>query len=215
MTWVLDHVGELLATSAEHLWLALVPVLVGLLISLPLGAAAARWRVLRRILVPAFGLLYTVPSLALFVVMPALLGTRILDPINVQAALTIYTVALLVRAISDALAAVPGETIAAANAMGFGQLRRFATVELPLALPVLFAGVRVAAVSNISLVSVGAIIGVGGLGYYITHGAQLALPNYSEIVAGIVLIVVLALLVDLLLSVLARAVTPWTRAVGR
>jgi len=80
---------------------------------------------------------------------------------------------------------------------------------------VLFAGVRVAAVSNISLVSVGAIIGVGGLGYYITHGAQLALPNYSEIVAGIVLIVVLALLVDLLLSVLARAVTPWTRAVGR
>ncbi|HEV2779685.1 MAG TPA: ABC transporter permease subunit [Actinophytocola sp.] len=215
MRWVLDHAGELLDTTWEHLGLALIPVLVGLLISVPLGWAAHRWRAARAILVPASSLLYTIPSLALFVLMPLLLGTRILDPLNVQAALTIYTVALLVRSVADALDAVPGETIAAATAVGYGAVRRFFAVELPLSLPVLIAGVRVAAVSNISLVSVGAIIGVGGLGFYLTHGSQLSPPNYAEIVAGLVLIVVLALVVDALLVVLGRWLTPWTRARGR
>jgi osmoprotectant transport system permease protein len=212
MRWVLDHLDELLVTTWDHLGLALIPVLVGLLISLPLGWAAHRWRLARTILVPFSGLLYTIPSLALFVLMPLVLGTQILDPLNVQVALTIYTVALLVRSVADALDAVPGDTIAAATAMGFGQVRRFFAVELPLAIPVLIAGIRVAAVSNISLVSVGAIIGVGGLGFYLTHGSQLAPPNYSEIVAGIALIVLLALVIDGLLALLGRYLTPWTRA---
>jgi osmoprotectant transport system permease protein len=212
MRWILDHLDELLDTSWQHLKLALIPVLVGLLLSIPLGWVAHRSRLARAILVPASSLLYTIPSLALFVLMPLILGTRILDPINVQAALTVYTVALLVRSVADALDAVPKDTIAAATAIGYGPVRRFAAVEFPLSLPVLIAGVRVAAVSNISLVSVGAIIGVGGLGFYLTHGRQLTPPNYDEIVAGIVLIVLLALLVDAVLVIVGRLITPWTRA---
>jgi osmoprotectant transport system permease protein len=215
MRWVLDHLAELLATTWDHLGLALIPVLVGLLISLPLGWLAHRSRVARAILVPVSSLLYTIPSLALFVLMPLLLGTKILDPVNVQAALTIYTVALLVRSVADALDAVPSEVIAAATAIGFGPARRFFAVEFPLSVPVLVAGIRVAAVSNISLVSVGAIIGVGGLGFYITHGSQLSPANYDEIIAGIVLIVVLALLVDGVLVLAGRFLTPWTRARSR
>jgi osmoprotectant transport system permease protein len=210
MRWVLDHVSELLSTTWDHLGLALIPVLVGLVISIPLGWVAHRWRVARAILVPVSSLLYTIPSLALFVIMPLILGTKILDPINVQAALTIYTIALLVRSVADSLDAVPGETIAAATAIGYGSVRRFFAVEFPLSIPVLLAGIRVAAVSNIALVSVGAIIGVGGLGYYITHGQQLS--NYPEIIAAIVLIMVLALLVDAVLVVVGRYLTPWTRA---
>jgi osmoprotectant transport system permease protein len=212
MRWVFDHLDELLATTWDHLGLALLPVLAGLLISLPLGWVAHRWRLARAILVPVSGLLYTIPSLALFVLMPLVLGTKILDPLNVQVALTIYTIALLVRSGADALDAVPGDTISAATAIGFGAARRFFAVELPLSVPVLISGIRVAAVSNIALVSVGAIIGVGGLGFYLTHGAQLAPPNYSEIIAGIVLIVLLALIVDGALALLGRFLTPWARA---
>ncbi|MGQ0842131.1 ABC transporter permease [Actinokineospora sp.] len=210
MTWVLDHLDDLFSVSLDHLWLALVPVLAGLILSLPLGWAASRWRLARLILVPAAGLLYTIPSLALFVMMPLILGTQILDPINVQVALTVYTVALLVRSVADALAAVPVSVTAAATAMGYRAAGRFFAVELPLAVPVLVAGLRVAAVSNISLVSVGALIGVGGLGAFLTEGFQRT--NYSEIVAGIVLILVLALIVDALLAIAGRLLTPWVKA---
>ena len=215
MRWILDHLGELMSTTWEHVGLALIPVLIGLVASVPLGWVAHRWRVVRAILVPATSLLYTIPSLALFVLMPLILGTKILDKVNVQAALTLYTVALLVRSVADALDAVPGEVIAAATAIGYGQVRRFFAVEFPLSVPVLMAGLRVAAVSNIALVSVGAIIGVGGLGYYITHGSQFALPNYAEIIVGIVLIVVLALVVDGILVLIGRYLTPWTRVRSR
>jgi osmoprotectant transport system permease protein len=212
MSWVLDHLDVLFSVSLEHLWLALVPVVVGLLISLPLGWMASRWRLAKSILVPAAGMLYTIPSLALFVLMPLILGTRILDPLNVQAALTIYTVALLVRSVADALAAVPPAVTAAATAMGYRPLGRFFAVELPLAVPVLLAGVRVAAVSNISLVSVGALIGVGGLGGFFTEGYQRG--NQAEIIAAIVAILVLALLVEIVLVITGRVFTPWVRAGG-
>jgi osmoprotectant transport system permease protein len=209
VNWVIDHLGDLGRVSVQHLWLALVPVVAGLLISLPLGWAAARWRIARLVLVPAAGLLYTIPSLALFVMMPLIIGTQILDPLNVQVALTVYTVALLVRAVADALSAVPESVTAAATAMGYRGAGRFFAVELPLAVPVLIAGVRVAAVSNISLVSVGALIGVGGLGGFLTEGFQRT--NYAEIIAGIVLILLLALIVDAILNVAGRLLTPWAR----
>ena len=210
MRWVFDHLDELLSTSWDHLGLALIPVLIGLVISVPLGWVSHRWKLARSILVPASSLLYTIPSLALFVLMPLILGTRILDTTNVPAALTLYTIALLVRSVADALDAVPRDTIAAATAIGFGPTRRFFAVEFPLSVPVLLAGVRVAAVSNIALVSVGAIIGIGGLGQYITDGQQR--NNYPEIIAAIVLIMVLALLVDAVLVAVGRYLTPWTRA---
>jgi osmoprotectant transport system permease protein len=155
------------------------------------------------------GVLYSIPSLALFVVLPGILGTRILSEINIVVALTIYTVALLVRTIADALAAVPGLVIAAATAMGYRPARRFLDIELPLAIPVLIAGLRVATVASISLVSVGALIGVGGLGEFFTEGFQLQFP--TEIVTGIALIVLLALAGDAVLLVIGRILTPWNR----
>ena len=128
---------------------------------------------------------------------------------NVIVALTIYTVALLVRSIADALAAVPRMVVAAATAMGFRPGRRFVEVELPLSVPVLIAGLRVATVSNISLVSVGALIGVGGLGELFTDGYQRNFP--TEILTGVVLTVLLALAADAALLGIGRLVTPWER----
>jgi osmoprotectant transport system permease protein len=202
-----DRIGLLLV---EHVRLALIPVLVGLLIAVPLGWLCNRNPRAKAFLVPAAGVLYTVPSLALFVVLPGILGTRILSEINIVVALTIYTVALLVRTVADALAAVPGLVVAAATAMGYRPARRFFDVELPLAVPVLIAGLRVATVSNISLVSVGALIGVGGLGELFTEGFQLNFP--TEIVTGIVLIMLLAFLGDALLLGIGHFATPWAKA---
>lgn len=193
----------------EHVYLAIVPVLVGLVIAVPLGSAVRSRKVLRNGVQGTANVLYTIPSLALFVVMPGILGTGILDPLNVVVALTVYTAALLIRPVMDALDAVPAHVVAAATAMGYRPARRFAAVELPLAVPVLIAGVRVATVSNISLVSVGALIGVGGLGQLFTEGFQTRYE--APILIGIVLTLVLALVVDLLLVALRRGLTPWTR----
>ena len=183
---------------------------------MPLGWLANRNTVLRSTLLNVSGLLYTVPSLALFVLLPPLLGTGILNPANVIVALTIYTVALLVRTVADGLAAVPSAVVNSATAMGYTSLRRFISVELPMAVPVILAGLRVAAVSAISLVTVGAVIGFGGLGKMFTDAFQRDIP--AETIAGIVLVLLLALAVDGLIVLIGRALTPWTRvgsAVGR
>lgn len=208
-SWIPRNLEQILGLLGEHVVLALVPVLAGLILAVPLGWLANRNRIARSILVPAAGLLYTIPSLALFILLPGILGTRILDPTNVVVALALYTVALLVRSVADALAAVPAMVVAAATAMGFRPGRRFVEVELPLAVPVLIAGLRVAAVSNISLVSVGALIGVGGLGQLFTEGFQRNFP--TQIITGIFLTVALALLIDGLLLLVGRLVTPWER----
>src|SRR5262249_11723786 len=142
-------VAELLG---EHLILALPPLLIGLVVAVLLGWAATRKRWLRAVVFGSATVVYTVPALALFVIMPGLLGTRILDRVNVLVALTLYTVALRVRPVVDALDTLPAPVVAAATAMGYSSLRRFAAVELPMSVPVLAAGVRVASVSNISLV---------------------------------------------------------------
>jgi len=207
--WIPRNTDLIVRLLGVHTLLALIPVVIGLVIAVPLGWLASRNPGLRSVLIPAASVLYTIPSLAVFIVLPAVLGTQILDPLNVVVALTIYTVALLVRSVSDALAAVPALVVAAATAMGYKPGRRFVSVELPLAVPVLVAGLRVAAVSNISLVSVGALIGVGGLGQLFTEGYQRDFP--TEILTGIVLIVALALVVDGLLVLAGRFATPWTR----
>jgi osmoprotectant transport system permease protein len=211
--WIPRNAGLILSLLGEHLVLSLVPVIIGLLLAIPLGWLANRSVLARAILIPSAGVLYTIPSLVLFIVLPSILGTKILDPINVVVALAIYTVALLVRSVADALAAVPSMVVAAATAMGFRPARRFVAVEFPLAIPVLIAGLRVATVSNISLVSVGALIGVGGLGQLFTDGYQRDFP--TEIVTGIVLSMVLALLADALLLSVGRFATPWSRAGSR
>ncbi|HZG91341.1 MAG TPA: ABC transporter permease [Pseudonocardia sp.] len=210
MTWVLGNLELIGSLIVEHLGFALPPVLIGLALAVPLGWLANRTRAGRTVVINLAGLLYTVPSLALFVILPAILGTGILDPLNVIIALTVYTLALLVRTVADALSAVPPMVVDSATAMGYRPLRRFLAVELPLAVPVVLAGVRVAAVSSISLVTVGSVIGFGGLGKMFTDGFQRDIP--AEIIAGIVLVLLIALLIDGLLLLIGRALTPWTRA---
>ena len=146
----------MLDLAVRHLYLAGVPLLIGLLLALPLGWLARRYRPLYPPLIIGTGLLYTIPSLALFILMPGFIGTQILDPVNVLIAMTVYTIALLVRTVADGLGAVPDDVNQAATAMGYGRVARFFKVELPLAVPVISAGLRVAAVSNVSIVSVAA-----------------------------------------------------------
>jgi osmoprotectant transport system permease protein len=212
MTWFLDHVDDVLTLAREHVYLAGLPLLLGLLIALPLGWLARRYPPLYTPFTAGFGLLYTIPSLALFILLPGILGTRILDRNNVLVAMTIYTVALLVRTVADALASVPEDVTQAATAMGFTRVRRFFAVELPLAVPVIAAGMRVAAVSNVSIVSVAAAIGIPQLGLLFTDG--FARTFYDPIIVGLVACFVLALAFDLVILAVARVLTPWQRAGG-
>ncbi|WP_181773015.1 ABC transporter permease [Amycolatopsis pittospori] len=197
--------GDLL----DHIYLSLVPLVLGLVIAVLAGWLGHRFAAVRSVLLVVSNLLYTIPSLALFVVIPGIIGSKILDSVNVIVALTVYTAALLVRPVLDALDAVPPHVVAAATAVGYKPARKFLTVELPLSVPVLAAGVRVASVSNISLVSVGALIGTGGLGVLFTDGFQR--EYFSPIVVGIVATLLLALIVDLLLVRLRDLLTPWDR----
>ncbi len=208
-----ENSDEIIGWLGWHARLSALPLVIGLLIALPLGWLARRYRWLYPPLVTVAGLLYTIPSLALFILLPGLLKTRILDPSNVVVALTVYTVALLVRVVADALAAVPDEVLQAATAMGYRRIGRLLRVELPIAVPVIAAGLRVAAVSNVSLVSVAALIGVPELGQLFTNGFQLSYQ--TPILLGIVLSVLLALAFDTVIQLVARALTPWRRAVTR
>ena len=201
--------AELGGLMLRHLYLAGVPLLVGLVISLPLGWLATRVRWLGPPLVAGTGLMYTIPSLALFILLPLVLGTQILDDANVLVAMTIYAVALLTRTVADGFASVPEHVRQAATAMGFGELRRVVSVDLPLAVPVVAAGLRVAAVSNVSMVSVAALIGVSQLGSLFTDGFNR--NAMGPIVVGVVASVVLALLLDATIALLARLLTPWLR----
>jgi osmoprotectant transport system permease protein len=209
MDWVLGHLDDIGSYTVQHAWLAGVPLLLGLVLAVPLGWLSRQYRWLYTPLVVGTGLLYTIPSLALFILMPLLLGTTILDPLNVVVAMTIYTLALLVRTVADALRSVPDSVIASATAMGLRPLRRLFTVELPLAVPVISAGMRVAAVSNVSIVSVAALIGVPQLGSLFTDGFQR--DFLDPILAGLAACVLLALLFDLLIVLATRLLTPWLR----
>jgi osmoprotectant transport system permease protein len=212
MTWFVDHLDDVLTRTGQHVYLAGVPLVLGLLIALPLGWLARRYKVLYAPFTAGFGLLYTIPSLALFVLLPGLLGTRILDNVNVVVAMTLYTVALLVRTVADGLGAVPDHVQQAATAMGYTRGRRFFAVELPLAVPVISAGMRVAAVSNVSIVSVATILGIPQLGLFFSDGFNR--DFLDPLVVGIVACVVLALLFDAVILVVTRWVTPWVRATG-
>ncbi|MBD2760440.1 ABC transporter permease [Yimella sp. cx-573] len=213
MNFVQDNWSDILQRAWQHTLLAGLPLIFGLVLALPLGWLAVsrpRWR---NVMVAGSGLLYTIPSLALFIIMPLFLGTGILSPWNVIAAMTVYTLALLVRTVADGLDAVPSSVTAAATAMGMKPLQRLLKVQLPLAVPVIASGLRVAAVSNVSIVSVASLIGVSQLGYYLTHGRQL---DYStEIWVGIAACLVLALIFDLMIQMVARMLTPWRKVVTK
>ena len=212
MTWLADNWRTVLDLARDHLYLAGVPLVIGLVLSLPLGWAAKRWPRSYPAIITTTGLLYTIPSLALFVIMPIILGTKILDPVNVVVAMTIYTVALLVRTVADGLKAMPDHIEQAATAMGYKGVRRLFGVELPLAVPVIASGLRVAAVSNVSIVSVASLIGVAQLGDLLVDGYNRVI--WGELVTGVVACIVLALFLDGVIVVGTRVLTPWRRAQG-
>jgi len=213
MDWFWANTEMISRLTALHLFQAVVPLVLGLLIAVPLAQFARLHRFAGGAILGSSAILYTIPSLALFVLLPVILGTRVLDITNVVVALTIYAVALLVRSTVDALNSVDDDVRQAATAMGYRPLRRFFAVDLPLSLPVLFAGLRVISVSNMSLVSVGALLGIDSLGRLFMDGLYRNFP--TEIVIGIALILLLALVLDLVLVLAQRLLTPWSRAVKR
>ncbi|NNG20711.1 ABC transporter permease [Naumannella sp. ID2617S] len=206
-TWLQANTSEIVGRTGEHVVLSLLPVLIGLVLALPAGYLVSRSGRAAGAWLAVLGLLYAIPSIAMFVLMPMILGTRMLDPANVVAALSVYAFALLVRNVSDGFRAVDETVRQSAVAMGYGPVRRVLGVELPLAMPVIFSGLRVATVSNISLVSVGAVIGMGALGEYFTQGFDQGFA--TPIVIAMVLILVLALVADGLILFLQRVFLPW------
>jgi osmoprotectant transport system permease protein len=210
MAWVWNNLPQIWQLTLAHAALSVPPILIGLVLSIPLGYWASRSRVARAVLLSIGGLLYTIPSLALVVLVPVVLGLALLNPANVVFALSIYAVAIMIRSAADAFASVSADVRESATAIGFSAVQRFFAIELPLAVPVLVAGLRVVSVSTVSLVTVGAFIGVDSLGTLFTDSFQRDIP--AEAVAGIVGVLVIAAVFDVVLSLVGRAVTPWTRA---
>jgi osmoprotectant transport system permease protein len=210
MHYLFTHLDDAWALTVIHLRLSLVPVLIGLAIAVPLGVLVQRAPIPRRLTTATASVVFTIPSLALFVVLPTIIGTRILDEANVIVALTAYTAALLVRAVIEALDAVPAQVSDAATAVGYPPIKRMLKVELPLSIPILIAGLRVVVVTNIAMVSVGSVIGIGGLGTWFTDGYQT--DKSDQIVAGIIALFVLAIVIDVLIVLAGRLATPWERA---
>ena len=209
MNWVVNNLDLIADLSVEHIRLAIPPILLGFVISIPIGWLAFRFKLTRGLLLTLAGLLFTIPSLALLVILPPLLGISALSDANLTIALTIYAVAIMARSVADALGSVDPAVRQSATAVGYGSWRLFWAVEFPLAGPVILAGLRVAAVSTISLVTVGILIGTESLGYLFTNGYQRGIV--AEIFAGVVMVVVIALVVDYLLVLLGRLLMPWTR----
>lgn len=210
MTWLFDNFDYVWSLTLRHVWLSAVPIVLGFLIALPIGWYANRHPRLRGALLSGGSVLYTIPSLPLFVIIPGIVGLGILSPVNVIIALTIYAVAIMVRSASDAFGSVSPAVLDSASASGFSSAQRALRVELPLAGPVLLAGVRVVSVSTVSLVSVGALIGVSSLGSLFTDGYNR--DFMTEIVIGVGATVLVALFFDLVLVLLGRLLLPWASA---
>ncbi|WP_405582903.1 ABC transporter permease [Streptomyces sp. NBC_01190] len=196
---------ELTDATVQHIWLTAVSVAIGLLVAFPLALTARRWRPLAGPVLAVTTVLYTVPSLAMFSLLLPFFG---ISPSLVVTGLVLYSLTILVRNILAGLAAVPEDVREAARAMGYGPLRQLLTVELPLALPALMAGLRIATVSTVALTTVGAIIDYGGLGNLLVAGIS---SNFkAQVLAASVLCVVIALAADALLLGVQWLITPWT-----
>ncbi len=209
MSWTANNLDLILELSIRHARLAVIPIVVSFLLSIPLGWLANRNRTLRSFVIGGGSLLYTIPSLPLFVMLPLVLPTRVLDETNLVVALSIYGVAIMARSAADALASVEAPTLDASTAMGFSTVSRFFRVELPLAGPVLLAGIRVVSVSTIALVSVGVIIGSRNLGTLFLNGKQRGI--LEEVVVGIGMSLLLALIFDVLIVLAGRLLMPWNQ----
>jgi osmoprotectant transport system permease protein len=203
-SWISSNGALIWQLTWENAKLGVLSALYGLVISLPLGIIAARWRWFYPPALTVINVLYAVPSLALFIALIPAFG---LTDTTVIIALTVFSLCVILPNVVAGLRGVPPAVTQAATAMGYRPLRRLVTVELPLAVPVILAGLRVAVVAGISLASVGQLIGVSSLGYLFIDGLQRSFP--TEIYVGLVLVIALALACDLILVAVKRALTPW------
>jgi osmoprotectant transport system permease protein len=206
-SWVGDHADDIRAALLQHVELTGVPVLLGSLLAFPLALAAIRWPRMYGPILGFTGVLFTIPSLALFILLIPFTGLSLATPLI---GLTIYTLLILVRNMVEGLRGVDREVREAAQAMGYTRFRQLFGVELPLALPVIIAGLRIATVTTIGLVTVTALIGWGGLGQLFLQGFTLDFA--TPIVVGLVLSAALAVGADLLLVGVQRGLTPWARS---
>lgn len=219
MNWALTNSDRILDLLWQHTWISALAIGLGFALALPVGWAAyslRRSRIsglgrLSGLIISFSSLLYTIPSLPLFVILPTILGLGWLNPINVLIALVIYAFALMVRGVVDALHSVPESVLNSSIAAGFNTIQRSLYVTLPLAGPVILATLRVVSVSTVSLLSIGALIGIENLGSLFTNGFNRNFP--TEIITGVVLTIALALLFDLVLILVGKLLMPWQAAV--
>ena len=210
-SWVVDHLDELWTQTVEHLVLTGIAVGIGLVISLGLAVAVLRWRRAYQPVIAVSGVIYTIPSLALFAFLVPFTG---LTRTTAEVALVSYTILILVRNIVTGIDGVPADVREAAIGMGYRRPRLLLEIELPLALPVIVAGVRIATVTVVGLVTVTALLGLGGLGKFILDGFRRSVIFPTEIIIGTLASVVLAALLDLLLLLVQRTLAPWQRRVA-
>ncbi len=204
--WVADNLGSIWSKVVEHLYLTGLALGIGLVVSLGLSALALRYRRSYGPITWTTGILYTIPSLALFAFFVPITGFTTL---TAEIGLVSYTLLILIRNIVAGIDGVDPAIKEAARGMGYTGRRMFLEIELPLALPVIVAGVRIAAVTTIGLVTVTALVGQGGLGFFILRGLNRFFD--TEIIVGTVLSVVLAVIIDIALVLTERALTPWSR----
>jgi osmoprotectant transport system permease protein len=204
--YVTSRSDEILTALADHVGITVVSVLVGAAVALPLALVSRRFRGLRPVLLGTAAAVYTVPSLALFSLLLPFTG---LSRTTVVVGLVLYSLTILVRGVLAGLDGVPGEVVDAARGMGYSPSRLLLRVELPLALPAVFAGLRVATVSTVALTTVGTVVDNGGLGDLLYAGLR---SNFkAEVLTAAVLCVALAVVLDLLLLAVQRGLTPWRR----
>lgn len=205
-TYVVNHVEEIALAGKEHVILTVVSVLAAVVIAFPLALTARRWRRLQSPLLSFTGALYTIPALALIAALWPVFGLSLK---TVAVALTMYALLIVLRNLIEGLDGVDSDVRDAARGMGYGSARMLFRVELPLALPTVMAGIRVATVSTIGLVTIGSIVGHGGFGDLILGGFR---SNFyhAEIMTGVVACIVLAVTAELILVGLQRLLTPWT-----
>ena len=212
MNWLTQNWEQVGNLAWAHLRLSLPAIALSIVIAIPVGRLAFRYGRFGGALSSAATLLYAIPALPMLIVIPALAGVPLRSDANMVIALTLYGVALLVRSAADGFQSVDAAVRDSSIAIGYSPLALFWRVDLPLALPVLLAGIRVVAVSTVSLVTVGALIGVSSLGTLLTDGFQRGIG--SEVATGVIATIVLALALDAALVLLGRALTPWRRAVA-
>jgi len=205
-----DYPDDVIAALREHVVITIASVLLGLLLSIPLALLAQRNRVAEGLILGTAGIIYAIPSISLLLILYSSFNLGLsIWPVII--ALTLYNVLILVRNVLTGLQGVPDEAKEAATGMGFGPLRRIVRVELPLALPSITAGTRIATVNTVALVTIGFAVGHGGLGGIITTGFKDNLYR-QQVLTGVILVVLLAIVFDLILLGIQRLLTPWVRA---